>query len=57
MKLKEFREMFKGHKIIIRDMNGKNISYKPKIISDLFDVIGSEHRPDKTIVVDVAYHD
>lgn len=57
MTLGEFREQFKDKEIRIRDMAGNDITYKPRIISDLFTVIGSEHHPDNTIIVDVFYYD
>ena len=57
MTLKEFKKLWSGHDIIVLDITGKDISYKPEIISNLFTVIGSEHNPDGTIVVDVDYID
>ena len=52
MKVKEFREMFKDKHIVYFDANGNNITNKPQIILDCMTVIGSEHCPDRVIIVD-----
>ena len=56
MTVKEFKDKFKGN-IKYYDINGIDISNKPEIILNLIKVIGSEHCPDGTIKVDVAYEE
>ena len=58
MRLGELRKKFKDSKIVqVFDLNGKDISYKPTIILDCMKVVGSEHRVDGTMTVDVMYMD
>ena len=55
MTVKEFTKMFANKKMTFLDLEGRDISRKPRIILDCMQVIGSEHKSDGTIVVDVAY--
>ena len=58
MRLGELKKKFKDSKVVqVLDMNGKDISYKPTVVLDCMTVIGSEHRTDGTMVVDVMYMD
>ena len=60
MTVKEFKktDIYKRAKSInYFDVNGKNISSKPSFILDLLQVIGTGHKVDGSIIVDVNYAD
>lgn len=55
MTVKEFKMLFPEEKMFFYDIFGADISDKPPFILDLLTVIGSGHRPDGTIEVEVDY--
>lgn len=58
MTVKEFKKMDickRAKNVNYFDVNGKNISSKPSFILDLLQVIGTGHRADGSIDVDVDY--
>ena len=58
MTVKEFKKskMYREAKgVKYFDMNGVNITYKPQIILNLLNIIGTSHNVDGTINVDVEY--
>ena len=45
----------KAKKVSFYDLNGVDISDKSPVILDILTVIGSSHKPDGTVQVDVNY--